>query len=228
MKTIKKIIVLSAVLSLSVFFCSCSESPDGGDTSSDTSVNSSGSSAPAKTPAELTDDEKKAADEADISYGRYCTDNTAITETATKVLTQYYDGMADADHDKCFGAFPDFYKAALEKENESYGETNDEYIQSIRKKFTETYGDDFYVYPTVTNILQISDTSMAELQERIRKSFDTDSVIDDLYYVYFTENARGSLDRTSYNLEFALLEIDGAYYLYDDYYEVPDEDETVS
>lgn len=198
MINLKKITVFVTAFSLCVSLCSC-----GG----------------------LTSEQKKAAEEAGISVKRYCTDTTEINEKTSALLAQYYEGMSEADHNKCFNAFPYFYKEAVEAENAEYGETNDEYIQSIRDGFISTYGDDFYAFAEINNILQINDESLYELEDRIWNAFEVECELDDLYYVYFTENIRGSLDKQSQPLEFAVLKIDGKYYLYDDYYE-PYEEET--
>jgi hypothetical protein len=73
-------------------------------------------------------------------------------------------------------------------------------------------------------VLQLSDESLKSFKERIDKSFEIDANVEDLYYVYFTENVRGSKNKSSDELEFILPVIDGKTYLYDDYYEVYEEE----
>ena len=173
----------------------------------------------AVTERELTQEQKDAAAEAGISEDRYCTDNAEITKKAEEILKIYYEGITEADHDKCLGVFPDFYKKAIEKDNEEYNETNEEYMHSIRQGIIDQYGDDFYVFPTVTSVLQINDESLDSLEKRIASAFDTEIKLDDLYYVYFTETRRGSLDKSTNPMEFSILVEDGKYYLYDTYFE---------
>ena len=197
-----------------------------GETSADTGKtgnSASGSSDTGKKAVSLNEDQKKAAEEAGISEDRYCTDNSEITKVAEELLKQYCDGMTEADHEKCFGAFPDFYRKAVEDENKQYGETNEQYMKSIKDGFAESYGDDFYIFATVSSVLQLSDESLKSFKERIDKSFEIDANVEDLYYVYFTENVRGSKNKSSDELEFILPVIDGKTYLYDDYYEVYEE-----
>ncbi|MCI6582836.1 MAG: hypothetical protein MSH15_12790 [Oscillospiraceae bacterium] len=92
-------------------------------------------------------------------------------------------------------------------------------MQSIRQGIIDQYGDDFYVFPTVTSVLQINDESLDSLEKRIASAFDTEIKLDDLYYVYFTETRRGSLDKSTNPMEFSILVEDGKYYLYDTYFE---------
>ena len=213
----------AAVLAAAVMLVPCSGCT-GDSGSTDTGNSTSSSSTESKKPANLNEDQKKAAEEAGISEDRYCTDNAEITKAAEELLKQYCDGMTEADHDKCFDAFPSFYKKALEDENKEYGETNEQYMQSIKDGFAEKYGDDCYIFATVSSVLQLSDESLESFRERISNSFDADVNIEDLYYVYFTENVRGSKNKSSDELEFFLPVIDGKTYLYDDYYEVYEEE----
>lgn len=169
--------------------------------------------------AELSDEQKTAASEAGISEERYCTDNEAITARASEIIDIYYQGITDVDFDRCFEVFPDFYKKAMEEENRKYNETNEQYTEGMKKYFSENYGEDFYVFSEVTSVLQISDSSLAELETRIKNTFGTEMKIDDLYYVYFKQVVRGSLKKGSDPLEFCLIYSDGKYYLYDDYFE---------
>ena len=200
-------------------------SQGGGENASSASDQNNASSVKLpKRAAKLTDEQKKDAADKKISEERFCTDNEQITKVAEDLLKQYCDGMTEADHDKCFDAFPSFYKKALEDENKEYGETNEQYMQSIKDGFAEKYGDDFYIFATVSSVLQLSDESLESFRERIAKSFDADVNIEDLYYVYFTENVRGSKNKSSDELEFFLPVIDGKTYLYDDYYEVYEEE----
>ena len=76
-------------------------------------------------------------------------------------------------------------------------------------------------------MLQLSDESLVNTESRLKESFGEDIVLDDLYYVYFTETVRGSKNKSSDALEFYIPVIGGKCYLYDDYYEVAAEEETV-
>ena len=134
MKTIKKLLALSAALSLSVFLCSCSENSQTGDKLPENSSDASGSVASTQK-AELTEDEKSAAAEAGISEERYCTDNSEITKIGENLLKQYYDGMSEADHDKCFGAFPDFYKALVDGAEPRTSQINAEEYKAYFESF---------------------------------------------------------------------------------------------
>ena len=196
----------------------------GGNASSASDQNNASSVKLPKRTAKLTDEQKKDAADKKISEERFCTDNEQITKVAEDLLKQYCDGMTEADHDKCFDVFPAFYKKAVEKENSECGDTNEQYMQSIKKGFADSYGDDFYIFPTVTSVLQLSDESLEGTEERLKKSFGGDISLDDLYYVYFNENVRGSKNKSSDALEFFILVMDENCYLYDDYYETADEE----
>ncbi|MBP1592497.1 MAG: hypothetical protein ILP22_10690 [Oscillospiraceae bacterium] len=196
----------------------------GGNASSASDQNNASSVKLPKRAAKLTDEQKKDASDKNISEERFCTDNEQITKVAEDLLKQYCDGMTEADHDKCFDVFPAFYKKAVEKENSECGDTNEQYMQSIKKGFADSYGDDFYIFPTVTSVLQLSDESLEGTEERLKKSFGEDISLDDLYYVYFNENVRGSKNKSSDALEFFILVMDENCYLYDDYYETADEE----
>lgn len=168
---------------------------------------------------ELTEEEKNAAKEKGISEERYCTSEEAITKIAEDVLKQYCEGLAEADHEKCFTVFPDFYKQAVEAENKEYGETNEEYMQSIKQGFINDFGEDFTLSASVNTVLQISDESLNEMEKTINESFGIEIKLDDLYDVYFSETLSGSLNSETNPLQFLMLYIDGKYYLYDSYYE---------
>ena len=177
-----------------------------------------------KRSVQLTDEQKEDAQQKGISEDRFCIDNTDITKTAEELLKQYCEGMAEADHDKCFDVFPSFYKKAVEDENKQYGETNEQYMQSLKDGFAEKYGDDFYIFATISAVFQLSDESLEAVKESIDKSFGVNVNIEDIYSVSFTENIRGSKNKTSDSLEFILPVIDGKTYLYDDYYETYEEE----
>lgn len=221
----------AAVLAAAMMLVPCSGctgdsgSQGGGENVSSVSDQNTSSVKLPKRTAKLTDEQKKEAADKKISEERFCTDNEQITKVAEDLLKQYCDGMTEADHDKCFDVFPAFYKKAVEKENSECGDTNEQYMQSIKKGFADSYGDDFYIFPTVTSVLQLSDESLEKTEERLKKSFGEDISLDDLYYVYFNENVRGSKNKTSDALEFFILVMDENCYLYDDYYEVPDEED---
>ena len=205
MNNIKKVTAFICAVSVSAFFCGCGENKTAEvstSVSSGTSESSSELKAPEREP--LSDEQKQAAEEAGISEDRYCTDNTFITDKATELLNKYYEGITEADHDKCFDTFPPYYKKAMEDENKTYGETNEEYMQSIKDGIAQEYGDDFYIFPSVTSVLQINDESLKELQSAINESFSEDIVLDDLYYVYFSETVRGSLSKNSSALRIRL------------------------
>lgn len=219
MKRIKlTALCLTAVLA-AASFSGCSEKENTSQEGSEVSE----AVTEAVTERELTQEQKDAAAEAGISEDRYCTDNAEITKKAEEILKIYYEGITEADHDKCFDVFPDFYKKAIEKENEEYNETNEEYMQSIRQGIIDKYGDDFYIFPAITSVLQINDESLDSLEKRISSAFDTEMRLDDLYYVYFTETTRGSLDKSTNPMEFSILVKDGKYYLYDTYFEHTEE-----
>lgn len=173
----------------------------------------------AVTERELTQEQKDAAKEKGISEERYCVDNTYILSKSEEMLKIYYEGITEADHDKCFDVFPDFYKKAVEKENMEYGETNEEYMQSLRDNFVEKFGDDFYIFPSLSSVLQLSDESLKEIEVSINNAFKLDIKLKDGYMVYFSETTRGKLDKQTQALRFMVLNIDENYYLYDDYYE---------
>lgn len=201
-----------------------SDAGQSGNSASESKKDTAGIKIEKKRSVKLNDEQKEDAKQKGISEERFCIDNTEITKVAEELLKQYCDGMTEADHDKCFDAFPDFYKKAVEEENKQYGETNEQYMQSIKDKFAEAYGDDFYIFASISAVLQLSDESLEDVKESIDKSFGVDVNIEDIYSVYFTENFRGSKDKASDELDFLLPVIDGKIYLYDDYYEVYEEE----
>ncbi|MBP0962151.1 MAG: hypothetical protein J5864_08405, partial [Oscillospiraceae bacterium] len=198
-KWLKRVAAFSAALLMLVPCAGCSgNSGSSGAGQNGSSV--SDSTGKKKQKVKLTEEQKKAAGEAGISEERYCTDNTEITKTAGELLDQYCEGMMNADHDKCFDAFPSFYKKAVEDENKKYGETNEQFMQGIKTNFSDSYGDDFYIYATVNSVLQLSDESLENTEKRLKKSFDDGIVLEDLFYVYFTDNVRGSQNKSSDSL----------------------------
>lgn len=155
----------------------------------------------------------------DIAKDRLVTDNTEIINIANKHFEAYFNGIKNGSHDECFSGYPDFYKKAVEKENKEYNQENDEYIKEIDANLASTYGDDYYAYATVSAILQIVDTSLAEMESIINKSFNIDIELEDAFSVQVNQVVRGKLDSTSKEMEYLLIKVDGKYYLYDQYYE---------
>lgn len=155
----------------------------------------------------------------DIAKDRLVTDNTEIINIANKHFEAYFNGIKNGSHDECFSGYPDFYKKAVEKENKEYDQENDEYIKEIDTNLASAYGDDYYAYATVTAILQIVDTSLAEMESIINKSFDIDIVLEDAFSVQVNQVIRGKLNSISEEMEYLLIKVDGEYYLYDQYYE---------
>ena len=78
----------AAVLAAAMMLVPCSGCT-GDSGSTDTGNSTSSSSAESKKPANLNEDQKKAAEEAGISEDRYCTDNSEITKAAEELLKQY-------------------------------------------------------------------------------------------------------------------------------------------
>lgn len=209
----KKTAALVAVLSACLLLCGCSS----GNQAADSAETESAPVAVKK--AELTEEQKKAAEEAGISADRYCTDNTEITAAAENVLQTYYDGIAEENFEKFIGVFPEFYKKAIQEENKEYGETDDEYMKWMKQELVKNYGEDFYAFPEITSVLQINDESLKDLEGRVLDAFGTDVKFDDLYYVYFKQCVRGNLNKSSDAFEYCLMNIGGKYYLYDTYFE---------
>ncbi len=156
----------------------------------------------------------------DISPDRLVTDDTEIIKIVDSCFEKYFNGIKNESHDECFSSFPDFYKKAVEEENKTYNQQNDEYIKEINSDLKASYGDDYYAYASVSAVLQIVDSSLEEMESTINKSFDISIKLEDAFSVYVQQVIRGSLDSRSDELEYMLLKIDGEYYLYDQYYEV--------
>lgn len=155
----------------------------------------------------------------EIAEERFQADNTAIKKAAEKLFEQYYDGIKNEDFEKCFSVFPDFYKKAIENENKSYNETDDEYIKSMNASFTQTYGDDYYAFITIGTTLQLYDEVLADTQNVIKESFGADAKLEDAWFLYVSQTARGEIAKETVEYQFMLLKIDGKYYLYDNYFE---------
>ena len=136
-----------------------------------------------------------------------------IEKGAQNILIQKISNLVETGEDNIS------YKKAVEKENKEYNQENDEYIKEIDANLASTYGDDYYAYATVSAILQIVDTSLAEMESIINKSFNIDIELEDAFSVQVNQVVRGKLNSTSEEMEYLLIKVDGKYYLYDQYYE---------
>lgn len=148
-----------------------------------------------------------------------------IETKCLELLDNYYTGTKEADFDKCFGNFPDFYIDMLEKEVGICGETHEEYMQAVLDDYKEWYGDDFDIKYTVAEdngekgILFLYDDSIADFKDIIKNTYNKDVNLEEAYTVYINENISGSKSSDSQKSEWFLLKIDGKYYLYENYYE---------
>lgn len=148
-----------------------------------------------------------------------------IETICLEFLDNYYTGTKNADFDKCFGNFPDFYIDMLEKEVEVCGETHEEYMQAVLDDYKEWYGDDFDIKYTVAEesgekgILFLYDDSIADFKDILKTTYNKDVNLEEAYTVYINENISGSKSSDSQKSEWFLLKIDGKYYLYENYYE---------
>lgn len=190
-----------------------------GCTSQDMASSSSGtdsgiSSAASKTSASDTVDSQSSALTAE-----------EIEAKCLEFLDNYYTGTKEADFDKCFGNFPDFYIDMLEKEVEVCGETHEEYMQAVLDDYKKYYGDDFDIKYQVSEengekgILFLYDDSIANFKDIIKTTYNKDVNLEEAYTVYITESISGSENSDSQKSEWFLLKIDGKYYLYENYYE---------
>ena len=218
---IKKTLIFAAAILMGFGVCSCSKQNDSEVSSTAEVTESVTVTELPEQKSGLSEEQKELAMQNGISEDRYCVDDTEITEISSGLLDKYYQGMAEADFDKCFESFPDFYKKAVEDENKDYNETNEEYMKNIKQSFIDDYGDDFYIFSNVTSVLQLNDDSLKIIQQGINSTFETEKEIEieDAYYLYFKESIRGSINKGTKALEFSVIRIDGEYYLYDSYYE---------
>lgn len=216
-------LLMAGILCFSLYSCGSSKTETAGDSQS-AETNQAVSSAAETNQASGSDETVYT----DIAADRKNDDYDSLEKEAGTLLEQYYTGIAEESHDKCFGAFPDFYKKAIEDESKSYGETNEEFMQYINESIKEGYGDDYTVYAEITAILQLTDESLSSLEEIINKSFSVNIKLEDAYSVYFNQNASGSKDRSCDECEYKMIIIDGKYYLYDDYFEVYEDETAVS
>lgn len=162
-------------------------------------------------------------------------DTTAnLSKTADEIeticidfLTDYYDGTKEADFDKCFGNFPDFYLDMLEKEVDVCGETHEEYMQGIYNDYVESFGDDFNISFQVADsgdgngkgILYLYDDSLEEFKNIFKDTYGADVNLEEAYTIYITTAMSGSKTSYTEDSEWFILKIDGKYYLYENYYE---------
>ncbi len=148
-----------------------------------------------------------------------------IEETFLAIVEDYYKGTEEADFDKCFGNFPDFYLEMLEKEVEVCKQTHEEYMQSIHDYYVETYGEDFSISFVVTEdkegskgILNL-EQSLVDFEEVIKETYGKDIHLQEAYTIYLTTTTKGSVNAESIREEWFMLKIDGKYYIYENYYE---------
>ena len=149
-----------------------------------------------------------------------------IEKLAQEFFDNYYNGTMEADFDKCFKNFPDFYLEMLEKEVETCGENHQQYIDGVRQNYVDTYGDDFKISHRISvdesgtkGILKLSDDSVESMKEIFKETYGKDVNLEEAYTVYITTAVQGSLDSYSEEREWYILKIDGEFYLYEDYYE---------
>ena len=219
----------AAVLAAAMMLVPCSGctensgSEDAGknDVSESNQINTSSVKLPKRT-GKLTDEQKELAANNGISEDRYCADNTDIVNATNELLSMYCDGMIEEDFDKCYKAFPSFYRKAAEDENEKLGITNEKCMELIKDSLTEEFGDDMYMFASADSnrVIQISDDAINDFQSDISDIFDEEIKLDDMYNIFINYTYRGSKSKDSYDLEMQVLVIDGYVYLYDDYYEI--------
>ncbi len=148
-----------------------------------------------------------------------------IEEIFLGIVDDYYKGTEEADFDKCFGNFPDFYLEMLEKEVEICEQTHEEYIQSIHDYYVETYGEDFTISFVVTEdeegskgILNL-EQSLVDFEEVLNETYGKDIHLEEAYTIYLTTITKGSVNTDNVREEWFMLKIDGKYYIYENYYE---------
>ncbi len=148
-----------------------------------------------------------------------------IEEIFMGLISDYYKGTEEADFDKCFGNFPDFYLEKLEREVEICEQTHEEYMQSIHDFYVETYGEDFKIEFVVAEdeestkgILSL-DESLNEFVKILKDTFGKDVNLEKAYTIYLSTSTKGSIYSDVVREEWFLLKIDGKYYIYENYYE---------
>lgn len=218
----KKIITFLLIVSMTSVFCGCNETTE--------QVSSSQSVAETSVVQEQSTTEGSSTEntgEDDIVYEVNINSDRALKDGDEEKLKDiisglfdnYYNGIKAEDYSLCFSVFPEFYQKATEDETKELGQTNDQYIKEINAYFNETYGDDYYAFITIGNIVQLNDEVLESIKDGINKAFNVSISLEDAYSVYIDQTARGSLKKETQNYQYIMLKIDGQYYLYDDYFE---------
>ena len=211
----KKICTIILAFSLCISFYSC----DDKKSSSESSLSVKTSETAVTEISDENDNQASQTISTEMSPDRENKDFDSLNKAASELFEQFYKGIEQEDADLCFSVFPEFYVDAITKESIEFNQTNEEYVVDINNDFKDAYGSDYYAYVDITAILQLYDESLLNLQKTINKTFDNNTVLEDAYSVYATENVRGSLNKGSQEHEYFLIKINGKFYLYDNYYE---------
>lgn len=152
--------------------------------------------------------------------------NEELEKIFYEYIGDYYDGTKEADFDKCFGHFPDFYMEMLEKEVKVCNQTHEQYMQDILLDYKLNYGDDFDITYKISEdeqknkgILCLSTDSVEQIKEIFKETYSKDVNVEEAYTIYADVTTKGSVDTYSEQMKWFLLKIDGNMYLYEAYYE---------
>jgi hypothetical protein len=154
-------------------------------------------------------------------------DTDGFSENDAKVLLDsYYNGLANKDFSQFMGNFPDFYitKFKAEFESSKYGEK--EIVQYVYDYYAQTYGSDFNVNYKVTEFDKLGDAEKDKQQEAINKTFSQNIKLDSFYKIKVNEETKGSTSSQTYDLDYFVLGIGDKFYLYDNYYEAQETEES--
>jgi hypothetical protein len=146
--------------------------------------------------------------------------NQEVADSTVEMLEEYYEGMRTADFDLTFKNYVPFYVDNVELELEYYGGTEDEYISEDNATYyDETYGEDATISVEVVSTTLMTKSVTKKYNKLITNLYQSEGEIDSVYTVVVNKVVSGELLTDSSQATWTILEMDGRYWLYDDYFE---------
>jgi hypothetical protein len=146
--------------------------------------------------------------------------NQEVADSTVEMLEEYYEGMRTADFDLTFKNYVPFYVDNVELELEYYGGTEDEYISADNATYyDETYGEDATISVEVVSTTLMTKSVTKKYNKLIPNLYQSEGEVDSVYTVVVNKVVSGELLTDSSQATWTILEMDGRYWLYDDYFE---------
>ncbi len=131
------------------------------------------------------------------------------SRSAEGLIEKYVQGFNDADASKIRDTYPDFYVKFYD------GQITDSTLETMRKGYKETYGDDVKITYKIESKEKVSDEELAHANSTLKSKYNTNEEASECYSLKVVLTYSGSKKTEDTKWSLGYCNYGGTWYLVD-------------